>query len=67
MFVSNDFNPHSRKGSDKRIHRVKVYTGISIHTPARGVTMADMLLMMVGLYFNPHSRKGSDCKGVRLE
>ncbi len=34
------FNPHSRKGSDVLDSGMAVFTGIiSIHTPARGVTL----------------------------
>ena len=34
------FNPHSRKGSDKSLSDYKqLLTQISIHTPARGVTV----------------------------
>ena len=33
---------------------------ISIHTPARGVTILSTLLFAVYCDFNPHSRTGSD-------
>ena len=33
---------------------------ISIHTPARGVTVKDRGIDYVGYNFNPHSREGSD-------
>ena len=36
-----DFNPHSRKGSDFSAMQLVLLTGISIHTPARGVTSKD--------------------------
>ena len=34
----NDFNPHSRTGSDNTEAGLSAGRGISIHTPARGVT-----------------------------
>ena len=34
----NYFNPHSRKGSDWTYEQLLNWSGISIHTPARGVT-----------------------------
>ncbi len=36
--VAMYFNPHSRKGSDETVECINEATGISIHTPARGVT-----------------------------
>ena len=34
-----DFNPHSRKGSDFYLEAIGAgQSGISIHTPAKGVT-----------------------------
>ena len=33
------FNPHSRKGSDSSSVTINIWTIISIHTPARGVTI----------------------------
>ena len=35
-----DFNPHSRKGSDRALWSAGINNQISIHTPARGVTMS---------------------------
>ena len=32
------FNPHSREGSDRVFAGLGAYVGISIHTPAKGVT-----------------------------
>ena len=40
------------------------YKGISIHTPARGVTEYLQLQRCFQRYFNPHSRKGSDDKDI---
>ena len=34
----DDFNPHSRKGSDAETAISRITVAISIHTPARGVT-----------------------------
>ena len=33
-----NFNPHSHKGSDVYMNADYINTGISIHTPTRGVT-----------------------------
>ena len=55
-----DFNPHSRKGSDIHDAQAKAEIGISIHTPARGVTWLVYTTCCDTVYFNPHSRKGSD-------
>ena len=55
-----NFNPHSRKGSDKVTIAYTGFDGISIHTPARGVTPPTTDNGLHTLYFNPHSRKGSD-------
>ncbi len=38
--VSISFNPHSRMGSDKTAEKVAQTEGVSIHTPAWGVTYA---------------------------
>ena len=35
------FNPHSRTGSDREALESRYLKGISIHTPARGVTRRD--------------------------
>ena len=37
---------------------------ISIHTPAKGVTLDCAKDSEVGRYFNPHSREGSDEMGA---
>ncbi len=55
-----DFNPHSRKGSDKGSTAFNCCSKISIHTPARGVTDAPISPYTYVRHFNPHSRKGSD-------
>ena len=60
-----DFNPHSRKGSDRKIFLERSNLEISIHTPARGVTDAIEVKVNVNQNFNPHSRKGSDRSGSR--
>ena len=36
---------------------------ISIHTPARGVTLRDGIAWVIVWNFNPHSRTGSDDDG----
>ena len=38
IYHNNNFNPHSRKGSDLHAVQKPLSPGISIHTPARGVT-----------------------------
>ncbi len=57
---SSDFNPHSRKGSDRIDRELVLFALISTHTPARGVTLSSLLPLTSAAYFNPHSRKGSD-------
>ena len=59
-----NFNPHSRKGSDGKRQPLDECIRISIHTPARGVTVYRVLPVQLFYYFNPHSRKGSDCKNA---
>ena len=41
--VPDNFNPHSREGSDGNTDRVKGNQRISIHTPAKGVTVNEIL------------------------
>ena len=36
------------------------YSGISIHTPIKGVTVGGLKLYAIYDDFNPHSHKGSD-------
>ena len=38
----SDFNPRSREGSDQASSRANIVTGISIHAPARGATIASI-------------------------
>ncbi len=59
--LADDFNPHSRTGSDP-IQPFIFFPAaiISIHTPARGVTVAPCQAYSVESDFNPHSRTGSD-------
>ena len=60
LYHSPDFNPHSREGSDYGFGHAYLIAGISIHTPARGVTRARRPVESTPPYFNPHSREGSD-------
>ena len=46
--IADYFNPHSRKGSDCRLHFTSIITYISIHTPARGVTDLDQYYDYLG-------------------
>ena len=56
------FNPHSREGSDEQgLQGPAGAKGISIHTPAKGVTSTSTPARSKFLNFNPHSREGSDC------
>ena len=55
------FNPHSRVGSDRIFRRLALkWIGISIHTPAWGVTGKHASSRVYRRNFNPHSRVGSD-------
>ena len=57
----DNFNPHSHKGSDFTFCiLLNTNFDISIHTPARGVTITCPSFPILAIYFNPHSRKGSD-------
>ena len=55
-----DFNPHSREGSDVNEILYRPYDTISIHTPAKGVTLSASKSRIREIHFNPHSREGSD-------
>ena len=61
QLVPANFNPHSREGSDPGAKDFAVTVRISIHTPAKGVTMRVFANPEETNYFNPHSREGSDC------
>ena len=54
------FNPHSREGSDITGVNTALTRKISIHTPAKGVTLRNNLCSQKFSNFNPHSREGSD-------
>ena len=61
------FNPHSRKGSDSLPMPGIPSPALSIHTPARGVTLGWTLCIFSYCAFNPHSRKGSDIADTCIE
>ncbi len=62
-FSIKDFNPHSREGSDvDEMDMEEKEKSISIHTPAKGVTVIQRQCFQMILYFNPHSREGSDAE-----
>ena len=42
----SNFNPHSREGSDWMVYRVQKGIRISIHTPAKGVTIRPIQMML---------------------
>ena len=54
------FNPHSRTGSDRPRPALRRSFRVSIHTPARGVTITHTSGFWRTFCFNPHSRTGSD-------
>ena len=56
----NNFNPHSREGSDAFPNYYSIIFEISIHTPAKGVTNLGRQTDTPNIDFNPHSREGSD-------
>ena len=56
----NNFNPHSREGSDMFRRLRRLLDRISIHTPAKGVTWWSCNTFGTSGHFNPHSREGSD-------
>ena len=55
-----NFNPHFRKGSDRKLDSNICRSHISIHTSAREVTVDRMDMPEALGNFNPHFRKGSD-------
>ena len=55
-----NFNPHFRKGSDRKLDSNICRSHISIHTSAREVTNTPVLTAPIADNFNPHFRKGSD-------
>ena len=57
---TDNFNPHSREGSDSIAIKLIAFPSISIHTPAKGVTEHGCNGQLSEIYFNPHSREGSD-------
>ncbi len=58
---ANNFNPRSREGSDKcKIDQVGC-SWISIHAPAKGATISNLIAISIS-NFNPRSREGSDSK-----
>ncbi len=59
-FIWPNFNPHSRTGSDPGRNACCLVCRISIHTPARGVTVFGLTTITLDANFNPHSRTGSD-------
>ena len=59
-YLDSDFNPHSREGNDGLDGDRSRLVQISIHTPAKGVTIESGWSGMSMGYFNPHSREGSD-------
>ena len=44
-YLTSNFNPHSRKGSDADVKELDPYSIISIHTPARGVTKLLLIVL----------------------
>ena len=59
-----NFNPHFRKGSDRKLDSNICRSHISIHTSAREVTVDRMDMPEALGNFNPHFRKGSDTQYV---
>ena len=48
QIIREDFNPHSRKGSDVNMLSFTPEQIISIHTPARGVTTYEQAINYLG-------------------
>ena len=52
LSLLTNFNPHSRKGSDFDPPALPDFTGISTHTPARGVTVKQTIFHLnIFLFF----------------
>ncbi len=54
------FDPHPREGGDVHIRQCREAGRISIHTPARGVTIAYDPSRRQPSNFDPHPREGGD-------
>ena len=54
------FNPHPRTGGDIRASGFDPEILVSIHTPARGVTVRLVRMRFGQNCFNPHPRTGGD-------
>ena len=61
-----NFNPHFRKGSDRKLDSNICRSHISIHTSAREVTNTPVLTAPIADNFNPHFHKGSDVLSLPL-
>ena len=60
QFLTHDFNPRSREGSDGVGSAIPPSPAISIHAPAKGATSLWTILSYSLRDFNPRSREGSD-------
>ena len=59
--TKQNFNPRSRVGNDGEMSVLSMIQDIiSIHVPAWGTTMMQVILSRTILYFNPRSRVGND-------
>ncbi len=56
----NNFNPHTREGCDSSMMCCILWCPISIHTPAKGVTLNANHTKASMRNFNPHTREGCD-------
>ena len=65
--MTSGFNPRTRTGCDaETLDKVCESIQVSIHAPARGATMMQMLQSMAGQGFNPRTRTGCDAEVVLL-
>ena len=61
LHVLSRFNPRSREGSDDKQIAKNIGVSVSIHAPAKGATLRELLQYQAHLCFNPRSREGSEC------
>ena len=54
------FNPHTHEGCDFQYLNGWHKTGVSIHTPTKGVTLYELFLKSSLSCFNPHTHEGCD-------
>ena len=63
--MTSGFNPHTHEGCDYHWYSCFQDTGVSIHTPTKGVTQNYLKISIKRDCFNPHTHEGCD-EGVNM-